>query len=114
MPGICCGQNSQFQHVWNWLQSNLSVSGCLEFVVVKIVSFSMSANCCGQNSEFQLVWHLLWSKWSDSAWHGSFRLSGVQNREFQHIWNLSWSKIVSFSMSGNCRDQNSQFQHVWN
>jgi hypothetical protein len=77
MSSMCQGQNCQFQLIWYVSWSKLSVSTCLECVVVKIVSFSMSemecvvviivsfstsGMCCGQNRQFQHVWYASWSQ----------------------------------------------------
>jgi hypothetical protein len=59
MSGICCAENSQFQQVSYLLWSKLSVSACLESVVVKLVSFSMFATFCGQNSQFSACLELV-------------------------------------------------------
>jgi hypothetical protein len=42
MSGMCHGQNCLFQHAWNMLWSQWSVSACLECIMVKIVSFIMA------------------------------------------------------------------------
>jgi hypothetical protein len=55
MAGICNGQNCPFQHAWNVSWSKLSVSACLEYVMVTIVSINMSGTCHGQNLQFQHV-----------------------------------------------------------
>jgi hypothetical protein len=53
MPGMCCGQNCQFQHVWDVSWSKLLGLTCFECVVVKIVSFCMAGMCLIQNRQFQ-------------------------------------------------------------
>jgi hypothetical protein len=81
------------------------IPACLYYVMIKIVSFSMSG-------------HKLRSLWSG--------LRYGQNYLFQHGWNVSWSKplvlacldhvmvkIVSFSMDGMCHGANCKFSHVW-
>jgi ferredoxin-like protein FixX len=78
---------------------NRQISACLECVIVKIVSSSMSGIYHSQNSPFQHGWNVSWSKQSVLA-----RLKD---------WNMAWLKlsvsaclecvmvkIVSFSMSG--------------
>jgi hypothetical protein len=74
----------------------------LEYVMVKIVSFSMANMCHGQNRQFQHVWNMSWSKLSVSACLElmvkivSFRMAGLrhcQNVQFLHGWTTSWSKL---------------------
>jgi hypothetical protein len=45
MSKMCHSQNDLFQHGWNGLWSNSSVSACLEYVIVNNVCFSMSVTC---------------------------------------------------------------------
>jgi hypothetical protein len=68
------------------------VSASLEYVMLKIVHFSMAKICCGQNGQFQHYWNMLWSKSTILAW-----------LEYVMV------KIVSFSIAGMCHGQNCQF-----
>jgi hypothetical protein len=68
------------------------VSACLDYVMFKIVSFSMSGLCHGQNCPFQHCWNVSWSKPLVSAWLDYFMV-----------------KIVSFSMTVMCHGQNRPF-----
>jgi hypothetical protein len=62
MAGMCRGLKSQFQNDWNVLWYNMSVSSCLECVMIKNVSFSMAEVCLGQKCLFQHNWNVSWSK----------------------------------------------------
>jgi hypothetical protein len=68
-PGICQSLNRQFHYVWNVPWSKSAVSVWLEYVMVKIISFSMSGICYGQNRLFQHGWNVLGLKSSVSAWN---------------------------------------------
>jgi hypothetical protein len=142
MAEMCHGQNRLFWHSWNVSWTKLSVPAYLEYVIVKIVRFSMSGRleCHGQNRLFQHSWNLSRSKLSVLAcleyvmvnivrfslagmYHGQYRqfphvwktiICHGQNRQFQYGWNVLWSKSSKFSMIGMCHGQNCQFQHGWN
>jgi hypothetical protein len=68
MFGMHCCEYRHFLHGWNVLWSTRLVSAWLDYVVIKIASFSMSGMCGGQNHILQHVWNVLWSKKLVSAW----------------------------------------------
>jgi hypothetical protein len=49
-------QNRQFQHGWNVSWLKMSVPAGLEYVMVKIVRFSMAEMCHGQYRQFPHDW----------------------------------------------------------
>jgi hypothetical protein len=42
----------------SWTKSEFSA--CLEYVMIKIVSFGIAGKCHGQNGPFQHVWNVSW------------------------------------------------------
>jgi hypothetical protein len=83
---ICHGQNCQLQHSWNVSWSKLSVTACLQYIMVKIVHFSMAGCVMVKSVCFSIT----------EMCHGQKALSGIcygQNHLFQHVWNSSWSKL---------------------
>jgi hypothetical protein len=101
MFGLRHGKNRPFQHGWNvaCIKSLVSaqVSACLDYVMVKIVSFSMSK----------------FSSWSKLSVSACLECVMVKIVSFS-MSALCHGQIVGFSMAGMCHGPNGQFQHSWN
>jgi hypothetical protein len=81
------------------LWSQMSVSAWLEYVVVKIVSFSMSGMCCGHKCQFQVAWNMSWANTSVSA------CPECDQTSVSACLIYVLDKNVHFSMAGMCRCQ---------